>query len=175
MRMGAGVSTPSAAAAAADGAVDPRAYYPAQPFRSRAAHNNAAKDVLVYPTDASHLGRRMQGEETAEEDSSWGNPFETVFEWQAEVRAMAAAVRKAVADYNESNSRNVNDNYDPFWPACPIFDAANTLSEASGCRMLKFFRRFVVDIPQNYSHPMMPLPDALMDAKPAQPFPLDAR
>lgn len=29
---------------------------------------------------------------------------------------MAAAVRKAVAEYNESNSRNVNDNYDPFWP-----------------------------------------------------------
>lgn len=101
---------------------------------------------------------------------------------------MAAAVRKAVADYNESNSRNVNDNYEPFWPgacgsssvfvlvflggwpcennsslgaasidpplpythcphtymqstACPIFDAANTLSESNGCRMLKFFRR----------------------------------
>ena len=33
---------------------------------------------------------------------------------------MAAAVRKAVADYNESNSRNVNDNYDPFWPG-PFF------------------------------------------------------
>lgn len=33
----------------------------------------------------------------------------------------------------------------------------------------------VVDIPQNYSHPMMPLKDEPMDPKPAQPFLLDAR
>lgn len=32
-----------------------------------------------------------------------------------------------------------------------------------------------MDIPQNYSHPMMPIKDAPMDAKPAQPFLLDAR
>lgn len=46
MRMGAGVSPPSAGAAQkkADGFVDPRAYYPAQPYRSRAG-NAAAKDV----------------------------------------------------------------------------------------------------------------------------------
>lgn len=42
--------------------------------------------------------------------------FGSVFEWQAEAAAFAAAVRTAVAEYNESNSANVNDNHDPFWP-----------------------------------------------------------
>lgn len=42
---------------------------------------------------------------------------------------------------NNSNSRNINDNYEPFFPACPIFDAANSAGSKNGCRLLRFFRR----------------------------------
>lgn len=36
-------------------------------------------------------------------------------------------------------------------------------------------RTVVTDLPQNYSHPMMPLKEEALDAKHAVPFPFDAR
>ncbi len=52
----------------------------------------------------------------------------------------AAAVRHATLNFNAS-SPGKGDNFEPFYPACPIYDAANTAGgTANACRFMRFMK-----------------------------------
>ncbi|KAM3568426.1 hypothetical protein VYU27_009449 [Nannochloropsis oceanica] len=157
----------------------PKGYQPVQPYRTAAAAAVAAAvgtegmEEVVHPSGSRTL---LPGRGSLREEGREGGLGSRVIEWEEEVAAVSASFKKAMDGFNASTAKETTGNYDPFWPACPIFDAANELGSKAGCGVLSFFRRFVTDLPENYSHPMMFLPDdPQLEDTYAVPFAFDGR
>lgn len=60
-------------------------------------------------------------------------------EWVGDADTYAAAVRRAVLDFNATSAAE-SGNYDPFYPACPIYDAANSMGVGNACRFMRFMK-----------------------------------
>lgn len=62
-------------------------------------------------------------------------------EWIGDADTYAAALRRAMLDFNASTAAAVETgNYDPFYPACPIYEAANSLGTSNACRFMRFMK-----------------------------------
>lgn len=62
-------------------------------------------------------------------------------EWIGDADTYAAALRRAMLNFNASSATAVETgNYDPFYPACPIYEAANSMGTSNACRFMRFMK-----------------------------------
>ncbi|KAM3568427.1 hypothetical protein VYU27_009450 [Nannochloropsis oceanica] len=61
--------------------------------------------------------------------------------WIGDKDTYMAALRAAILNFNASSAASTNnDNHDPFYPACPLYDAANARGSRSGCSFLRLMK-----------------------------------